>query len=103
MSLSYIFKKFHVLIFTISCFNNIIQLFKFLLSFYLTCPKCNNNNNNNNNNNTIDGSTFKILCQQSVFNSFSTSPPGPGGSWQPADVRTPPGRGGHFMLPFLRL
>ena len=38
-----------------------------------------------------------------AINSFSTNPPGPGGSWQPADVRTPPGRGGHFMLPFLHL
>ena len=37
------------------------------------------------------------------INSFSTNPLGPGGSWQPADVRTPPGRGGHFMLPFLHL
>ena len=27
------------------------------------------------------------------FNSFNTRPPGPEGSWQPADVRTPPGRG----------
>ena len=46
-------------------------------------------------------------CHRTVsfdLNSFSTRPPGPGGgSWQPADVRTPPGRGGHFMLPFLHL
>ena len=33
---------------------------------------------------------FQCVCLTSSIR----DPPGPGGSWQPADVRTPPGPGG---------
>ena len=40
-------------------------------------------------------SMFTTKFDKRIYlNSFSTRPPGLGGSWQSADVRTPPGRGG---------
>ena len=45
----------------------------------------------------------KISNRERLTNALTPSirdPPWPGGSWQPAAVRTPLGRGAHFMLPF---